>query len=91
MLGDEVILDVHETPLLVHPLECVAAVAVVEAPALRGAVVAEEHEAGVVGFGGVGEEVEKGIVVEKEVGGVACLGADDVGALNGVATEEDGL
>ena len=91
MLGDEVILDVHELALLVHPLEGVAAVPVVETPALRCAVIAEEHETGVVGLGCVGEEVEEGVVVEEEVGGVAGLGADDVGALDGVATEEDGL
>jgi hypothetical protein len=64
---------------------------VVEAPVLRSTVVAEEHEACVVTFGRVGGEVKQGVVVEEEVLGFARLGADYVGALLGIATEEDGL
>jgi hypothetical protein len=54
-------------------------------------VVAEEHETGVVGFGSVSKEIEESVVIEEEIGGVPGLGADDVGTLDGVATEEDRL
>jgi hypothetical protein len=55
--------------LLLHPLKGEAVVAVEETPALGAVVVAEENEGGIVGFGSVGEALEKGVVVEEEVGG----------------------
>ena len=91
VLGDEVVLDVDKLSVGVNPFEGVAAVAVVEAPAVGSAMVAEEHEACMVGFGGVGEEVEESVVVQEEVGSVAILGADDVWSLDRVTAEEDGL
>ena len=63
VLSAEVVFDVDELAVFVDPFEGVAAEAVVEAPADGGAVVAEEHEAGVVAFGGVGEQVEEGVLV----------------------------
>ena len=62
----------------------------VEAPALRGVVVAEEHEACMISFWGVAEKIEECIIVEEEVLWVARLGADNVGALDGVAAKEYG-
>src|SRR6478735_7218026 len=85
VLCDEVVFDVDELSVGVYPLEGVAAVAVVEAPPLGSSVIAEEHEARVVGFGGVGEEIEEGVVIKEEVCWVAVLRADDVWSLNGVA------
>lgn len=85
------VFDVDEFSVGVDPFEGVTSVAVVEAPAVGGSVVTEEHEACVVGFGGVGEEVKEGVVVQEEVGWVAILGADDVWSLNGITAEEDGL
>jgi hypothetical protein len=91
VLGNEVIFDVDKFALCVNPLEGVAAIAVVEAPAYRGTVIAEEHETSVVAFRGVAQQVKDRVVVKQEVLGVAPLGTDDVGTLDGVATEEDGL
>jgi hypothetical protein len=54
-------------------------------------MVAEEHETCVIAFWGVAQEIEDGIVIEEEVAGVAPLGPNDVWALNGISTEEDGL
>lgn len=91
MLGNEVVLNVDELALGIDPLESVAAVAVVEAPAYGSAVVAEEHETSVVALWCVAEQVKYRIIVEQEVLGITPLGPDDVGALDGVATEKDGL
>ena len=90
MLGNEVVLDVDEFTLSVDPLEGVATVAVVEAPANGSAVVTEEHETGMVALGCVRQKIKDGIVVRKEVPGVTSLRTDYVWALNRVAAEEDG-
>ena len=90
VLGHEVVLDVDELAGGVDPLERVAAVAVVVAPADGGAVVGEEHETGVVALGVVAEEVKGGFPVEEEVAWVAVLRPDHIGTLDGVAAEEDG-
>jgi hypothetical protein len=42
-----------------------ASVSVVEAPALRRTVVAEEPETPVVRFGSIGEEVKDGIIIKQ--------------------------
>lgn len=55
VLCDEVILDVDEFTVLVDPFESVTAVAVVKAPTNGSSVITEEHEAGVVSLGSVGE------------------------------------
>ena len=55
MLGNEMVLDVDKAAILIDPLEGVATISVVETPALRSSVIAEEHETGVVTLGGVGE------------------------------------
>lgn len=91
VLGNEVILDVDEFAVLIHPLEGMAAISMVEAPALRSSMVAEKHEARVVGLWGIGKQVEQGIKVQKEVPGVAALRANHIGALNGISTEEGWL
>ena len=49
--------------LLVHPLEGVAAVAVLVDPPIRCAVVGEEHQTCVIALGRATEEVEGGVVV----------------------------
>lgn len=43
-----------------------------------------------IGLGCVGQQIKESIIVEEEVAGVAGLRADDIGALNGIAAEEDG-
>lgn len=91
MLGNEVVLDVDKLSVGVYPFKGVAAIAVVEAPAVGGAMVAEEHEACMIGFGCVGEEVEESVMVQEEVGWVAILRADDVWSLDRITAEEDGL
>lgn len=73
VLCDEVIFDVDDLALLVYPLESVTSVTVVEASALRRAVVAEEHEASVVAFECVGKEVKQSIGIQQEILGVARL------------------
>lgn len=77
VLCDKVVFDVDELSVGVYPLEGVAAVAVVEASSSGSSVIAEEHEACVISFGSVGEEIEEGVVIE-EVCWVAVLRADDV-------------
>lgn len=89
MLGDEVVLDVDKFALGVDPLECVAAIAVIESPANGRAVVTEEHQTSVVALRCVRQEIKNGIVVYQEVGRVTSLRADHVGTLDGVTTEED--
>jgi hypothetical protein len=91
VLCDKVVFDVDELSVGVYPFEGVAAVAVVEAPSLGGSMIAEKHEACVVGFGGVGKEIEEGVVIKEEVCWIAVLRADDVWSLNGITAEEDGL
>jgi hypothetical protein len=54
-------------------------------------VIAEEHEAGVVGLRGVGEQIKEGIKIEEKVPGVTTLRANHIGTLNGISTEEYGL
>ncbi len=88
---DEVVLDIDKLSFRVHPLESVAAVAVVEAPSAGSAVIAKEHEASVVALRRAGEEIEDAIIVNEEVLGVSVLRTDDIRALNRVATEVDGL
>ena len=91
MICNEVVLDVHKLPFCIDPLESVAAIAMVKPPTLRSTVVAEEHETSVVALWCVAEQVKYRIIVEQEVLGITPLGPDDVGALDGVATEKDGL
>ena len=91
VLGQEVVLHVDETAVLVDPFERVASVVVVEAPALRCTVVTEKREPGVVRLGCVAREVKQGIVIKQEVPRVAILRTNDVRSLDGVSTEEDGL
>lgn len=90
VLGDEVILDVDKLSFLVDPLEGVATVAVIEAPSLGCAMIAEEHETSVIALGSVSEQVEDAIIVEEEVLGVSMLRTNDVWALDGVTAEEYG-
>jgi len=70
-------------------------------------MVTEEHESGMVAMkvskelvsggceyeplGGVGEQVECRIVVEEKVLWVAVLRLDNIGTLNRIAAEKDGL
>jgi len=61
------------------------------APALGRSVVTEEHETGMVAFWGVCEQIEKRVVVGKEVLWVARLRSDDIWPLDWVTAEEDGL
>lgn len=91
MLGNEVILDIDELSICVDPFERVAAVAMVEAPSLGCTVITEEHESGVISLWGVGEQIEESIVVQKEVGWVAILGADDIWSLDRITAEEHRL
>lgn len=86
MPGQEVALDVRKLALAVALLEDVASVAMIAAPSLRRAVVAEEHETDMVRLGCVGEEVKQ-IVVQQEVLWVALLGADHIGPLNWITTK----
>ena len=74
-----------------EPLKGMAAITMRAPPALRSAVVTEEHHSGMVGLGSVGKEVERGVVVQEEVLRVPLLRANDVRSLHGVAAEEDGL
>lgn len=67
MLGNEVILDIDEFPVLIDPLEGMTSISMVESPRLRCSVVTEEHKACVVGFGSVGKRVEQRIEVEEKV------------------------
>lgn len=91
MLGDKVVLDVDKFASLVDPFEGMAAISVIKAPALGSSVIAEEHEAGVVGLRGVGEQIKEGIKIEEKVPGVTTLRANHIGTLNGISTEEYGL
>jgi hypothetical protein len=91
VLGDEVVFDVDELTLGIDPLESVAAVSVLVAPTFWGAMIAEEHETGMVTFWGVCEQVEQRIVIREEVLGVAGLRANDIWALDRVAAKEDRL
>lgn len=83
MLCEEVILDVDELALLVHPLECVAAVAMFVDPSIRSAVVAKEHKTSMVTFRSARQEVKCGVVVQEEILGVPGLTSDHVGAFKG--------
>ena len=85
------VLNVHKLSISVHPLESVAAVAVVEAPSTGSAVIAKEHETSMVAFGCAGEEIENAIIVKKEILRISQLRTDGIRALNGIATEENGL
>lgn len=89
MLRDEVVFDVHKLALLVDPLESVASISVVFCPALRGSMVGEEHQAGVITLWSAAQKIKCSVIVEEEVFWVACLGPDHVGTLNGVTAEED--
>lgn len=60
-------------------------------PSPRGAVITEEHHTGVVGLGNVGEEIEGTVVVQQEILRVALLRANNIGALDRITAEEDGL
>jgi len=53
-------------------------------------VVTEEHETGVVSLGGVGEEVEQGVMVQQEVVRVSGLRPNDIRTLDRITAEEDG-
>lgn len=89
VLGEEVVLDVHELAGLVYPLEGVAAVAVLVDPSVWRAVIREEHQTSVVALRRAAEQVEGRVVVKEEVLRVAGLRADDVWPLDRVAAEED--
>jgi hypothetical protein len=91
VLGQEMVLDVHEVAIFVHPLERVASVSVVEAPSLRCSMIAEEHETGVIRLRSVSKEVEEGIVVQQEIPRIAVLRANHIRTLERVTTEEDWL
>ena len=67
-----------------------ATISVLVDPAIRSAVVREEHETSVVTLRGVTQQIEGSIVVEQEVLGVASLRADDIRSLNRITAEEDG-
>ena len=73
------------------PFEGMAAVAMIEAPALRRAVVAKEHEASVITFWRITQQVEESIVVEQKVLGIAELRTDDVRSLDWISAEENRL
>jgi len=53
-------------------------------------VVTEEHQSGVVALRRTAEQIERGVVVEKEVAWVTGLRANDIWSLDRVATEENG-
>ena len=89
-VGEEVVLDVHELTLGVDPFKSMAAVAVVVPPALRRAMIGEEHQSSMVSLGCVGEQIERSVVIQQEVVWTTGLRADHVWALNGVSAEENG-
>ena len=68
-----------------------APVTVLVDPAIRSAVVREEHQASVVALRSACEQVEDAVIVKQEVLGVAILGPNYIGPLNRVSAEEDGL
>ena len=63
VLGEEGVLDIHKLALGIHPLEGVAPVSVFLGETIWSTVVTEEHHTSMVAFGGVGEEIESGVVV----------------------------
>lgn len=42
-------------------------------------------------LGSICEQIEQGVVVQQEVLRIPILGANNIGALNGITTEEHGL
>lgn len=84
------VLDVNKLSVLVHPLERVASIAVVVAPAVGSTVIAEEHYARMIGFRSQGEQIEEGVIIQKKVLGITVLRADHVGALDRITAEENG-
>lgn len=42
-------------------------------------------------LGSICEQIEQGVVVQQEVLWILILGANNIGALNGITTEEHGL
>jgi hypothetical protein len=91
MLRNEVIFDVHESAFGVYPFEGVAPVSVETAPSLRGAMVTEEHEAGMVALRRISQEVKYPVIIKKKVLGVAVLGSNDIWALDGIAAKKHRL
>lgn len=73
VLGNKVVLDVDELAIGIHPLKSMAAISMVKSPALRGSVITEEHETGMVTLRSASKQVEDAIVVEQKVFGVAVL------------------
>ena len=90
MLGNKVVFDIHESAFLVDPLECVAAVAVIVTPSVRSTMVAEKHHTCMVAFWGTRKKIKERIIVEEEVPRGTTLRTDDIWALDGISTEEDG-
>jgi hypothetical protein len=91
VLRNEVIFDVHELAFGVYPFEGMAPVSVETAPSLRGAMITEEHEAGMVALRRISQEVEYPVIIKKKVLGIAVLGSNDIWSLDGIAAEEHRL
>jgi len=85
-----VVLDVVNFVLVVNPSKGVGGVSVHVAVAIGGTTVGEQNSDLMEGLGGVGPEVEGGVGVLQVVNGVALLGVDEIGELNGVFNEENG-
>lgn len=58
-------------------------------PALRCAMVTEEHHAGMITLGSMRKQIEGGIVVEQEVVWSSALRSDDIWPLDWISAEED--
>lgn len=84
----EGVLDEVSLASIVHPGEGVAAIAV-EVPPVRMTRVREEHGACMVRFRHIGQEIERGVVVDEEGLRIAALRANVVGTLHGIPDEED--
>lgn len=63
VLGNEMVFDVDECTVSIHPFKGVTTITMIKAPTLRCTVVTEEHEASVVGLGRIGKEIEKCIKI----------------------------
>lgn len=67
MFGEEVVFDVDEFTFLVNPVKSMASVAVFVDPAIRCAMITEEHRSGMIALRNAGQEIEDGIIVQEEV------------------------
>jgi hypothetical protein len=91
VLRNEVVFDVYEPAFRVDPFEGVASVSVETAPSLRGAMITEEHQAGMVALRRIGQEIEYPVIIKKKVLGIAVLGSNDIWSLDGIAAKEHRL